>query len=83
MFFGRTPFSKEQIKNLTVKVDYFSLNIKFIEDGTAVEEKATWSGALVDKEWSSLLNLNFRKKTFKMCSILNSSLNCRRLFDKK
>jgi hypothetical protein len=47
--------SKEQIKNLTEKVDSFSLNLRFIEEGTAVEEKATWDGSLVDKGRSSFL----------------------------
>jgi hypothetical protein len=47
--------SKEQIKNLTEKVDYFELNVKFIEDGTGAEQKASASSSLVDKEWSSLL----------------------------
>jgi hypothetical protein len=47
--------SQDEIKNLTEKVDSFSLNIKFVEEGTAVEEKATWEGSLVNKERSSLI----------------------------
>ena len=52
--------SKEEIKNLTEKIDSFSLNAKFIEEGTAVEEKARWTGSLVNKERSSLLSLETR-----------------------
>lgn len=30
-------------------MDYIELKVKFIEDGTGVEEKATWSGGLAYK----------------------------------